>query len=97
MVHTFYIKNNAKISAHYTWKIAEKGFKMTFVMSKLAMIYSREIILEIFFAKNHCEIQVRTILICALYSIKYNIFHSYKTTYLNKVNHTETFIKGSLH
>jgi hypothetical protein len=26
-----------------------------------------------FFAKNYCEIQVRTILICALYSIKYGI------------------------
>jgi hypothetical protein len=24
-----------------------------------------------FFAKNHCEIQVRTILVCALYLIKY--------------------------
>jgi hypothetical protein len=24
-----------------------------------------------FFAKNHCEIQVRTILLCTLYSIKY--------------------------
>jgi hypothetical protein len=23
------------------------------------------------FAKNHCEIKVRTILVCALYSIKY--------------------------
>jgi hypothetical protein len=23
------------------------------------------------FAKNHCEIQVRTILVCALYSIKH--------------------------
>jgi hypothetical protein len=27
-----------------------------------------------FFAKNHCEIQVRTILVCALYSIKYRNF-----------------------
>ncbi len=26
-----------------------------------------------FFATNHCEIQVRTILVCALYSIKYGI------------------------
>ncbi len=46
-----------------------KGFKMAFMMKKLAMIKSCEIILEIFFAKNHCEIQVRTILVCTLYSI----------------------------
>ncbi len=26
-----------------------------------------------FFAKNHCEIQVRTILVCTLYSIEYGI------------------------
>ncbi len=58
---------------HYTWKVAEKGFKMASMTNKLAMINSCEIILEklIFFAKIHCEIQVRTILVCALYSIKY--------------------------
>jgi hypothetical protein len=34
-------------SAHHTWKVAEKGFKMTFMMNKLAMIInSCEIILE---------------------------------------------------
>jgi hypothetical protein len=48
---------------------------MAFMMNKLAMINSCEIILEklkiYFFAKNHCEIQVRTILVCSLYSIKY--------------------------
>ncbi len=55
----------------YTWKVAEKGFKMAFMMNKLAMIKSSEIILEFFFAKNHCEIQVHTILVSALYSIKY--------------------------
>jgi hypothetical protein len=53
---------------------AEKGFKMAFMM-----INSCEIILENknnFFVKNHCEIQVHTILVCALYSIKYgNFFH----------------------
>jgi hypothetical protein len=27
---------------------------------------------NIFFAQNHCEIQVCTILVCALYSIKYS-------------------------
>ena len=26
---------------------------------------------KIFFSKNHCEIQVRNLLVCALYSIKY--------------------------
>jgi hypothetical protein len=32
--------------AHYTWKVAEKGFKMAFMMNKLAMINSCEIVLE---------------------------------------------------
>jgi hypothetical protein len=70
-VHTFYIENDAEIfPVRYTWKVAEKGLKMAFMMNKLAMINSCEVILEIFFAKNHCEIQVRTILVCALYSTK---------------------------
>jgi hypothetical protein len=37
--HFFYIENDAEIfSAHYTWKVGEKGFKMAFMMNKLAMI-----------------------------------------------------------
>jgi hypothetical protein len=32
--------------AHYAWKVAEKGFKMAFMMNKLAMMNSCEIILE---------------------------------------------------
>ncbi len=44
---TFYIENDAEIfPAHYTWKVTEKGFKMAFIMNKLAMINSCEIILE---------------------------------------------------
>ncbi len=36
-----YIENDAKIfPAHYAWKVAEKGFKMAFMMNKLAMINS---------------------------------------------------------
>ncbi len=43
----FYIENDAEIfPAHYTWKVAEKGFKMAFMMNKLAMINACEIILE---------------------------------------------------
>ncbi len=35
----FFIKNYAEIfPAHYTWKVADKGFKMVFMMNKLAMI-----------------------------------------------------------
>jgi len=48
-VRTFYIENDAEIfPVHYTWKVAEKGFKskMAFKMNKLAMINSCEIILE---------------------------------------------------
>ncbi len=49
---------------------------MAFTMNKLAMINYCEIILEKcnFFALNHCEIQVRTILVRTLYSIKYGTF-----------------------
>jgi hypothetical protein len=46
-VYTFYIENDAEIfPAHYTWKVAKKGFKMAFIRNKLAMINSCEIILE---------------------------------------------------
>jgi len=46
-VHIFYIENDAEIfSVHYTWKVGEKGFKMTFMMNALAMINSSEIIIE---------------------------------------------------
>ncbi len=32
----FYIENDAEIfPAHYTWKVAEKGFKMAFMMNNL--------------------------------------------------------------
>jgi hypothetical protein len=42
-----YIENDAEIFlAHYTWKVAEKGFKMAIMINKLAMINSCEIILE---------------------------------------------------
>ncbi len=43
----FYIENYAEIfPVHYTWKVAEKGLKMAFMMNKLAMINFCEIILE---------------------------------------------------
>ncbi len=62
--------------------VTEKGFKIAFMMNKLAMIISFEIILEklknFFFVKNHCEIQVRTMLVCTLYAIKYGTFKRYK-------------------
>jgi len=62
------MENDAEIfPARYTWKVAEKGFKMAFMMIKLATILVKLILKNknIFFAKNHCEIQVRTILVCA--------------------------------
>jgi hypothetical protein len=39
IVRTFFKnENDAEIfPAHYTWKVAEKGFKMAFMMNKLAM------------------------------------------------------------
>jgi hypothetical protein len=46
-VHTFYIENDAEIfPAHCTWKVAERGFKMAFMMNKLAMINSCKVIHE---------------------------------------------------
>jgi hypothetical protein len=47
-MHTFYIENDTEIlfPVHYTWKVAGKGFEMAFMMNKLAMINSCEIILE---------------------------------------------------
>jgi hypothetical protein len=47
IVCTFYIENDAEIfPVHYTWKVAEKEFKIAFTMNKLAIINSFEIILE---------------------------------------------------
>jgi hypothetical protein len=46
-VTLFVIKNDAEIfPVHYTLKAAEKGFKIAFMMNKLAKIISFEIILE---------------------------------------------------
>ncbi len=43
----FYIEKDAEIlTSHYTWKVAEKGFKMAFMMNKLAMVNSCEVLLE---------------------------------------------------
>ncbi len=45
--HFFYIENDDEIfRAHYTWKVAEKGFMIALMINKLAMIISFEIILE---------------------------------------------------
>jgi len=46
-VCTFYIENDGEIFlVHYTWKVAEKWFKIAFMMNKLAKIISFEIVLE---------------------------------------------------
>ncbi len=43
----FCIESDAEIlPIQYTWKVAEKGFEMAFMMNKLAMINSCEVILE---------------------------------------------------
>jgi len=46
--HFFYMENDVEIfPAHYTWKVAEKWFKIAFMIYKLAMIInSCEIILK---------------------------------------------------
>ncbi len=82
------MENDAEIfPAHYTLKVAEKGFKMASMINKLAMIkflwnyFWKKIN---FFAKNHCEIQVDIILVCVLYSIKYCLCFVY---FFNRVVH----------
>jgi hypothetical protein len=41
------MENDVEIfPVHHTWKVAEKGFKMSFMINKLAMMNSCEIILE---------------------------------------------------
>jgi hypothetical protein len=41
IVCIFYVEKDAEIfPVHYTWKVAEKGFKMASMMNKLAMINS---------------------------------------------------------
>ncbi len=41
------MENDAEIfPAHYTWKVAEKGFKMACMMNTPVMINSREILLK---------------------------------------------------
>ena len=47
IVRTFYMESDAEIfPAHYTWKVADKGFQMASMINKLAMIKFYEIILE---------------------------------------------------
>jgi hypothetical protein len=47
IVRSFLIENDAEIfPAHFTWKVAEKVFKMAFMMNKLARISSCEITLQ---------------------------------------------------
>ena len=47
IVCTSYMEKEAEIfPAHYTWRVAEKWFKMACMMNKLAMINSCENILE---------------------------------------------------
>jgi len=54
------MENDAELfPAHYTWKVAAKGYKMACFMNKPALIISCEIILQNiinFFGKNYCEI-----------------------------------------
>ncbi len=41
------MENDAEIlPVHYTWKVAEKGFKLASMINKHAMMNSYEIILE---------------------------------------------------
>ncbi len=47
IVYPFSIENDAELfPVHCTWKVADKGFKMAFMMNKFAMMNSCEIILE---------------------------------------------------
>jgi len=75
-VHTFYIENDADIfPPHYTWRVAEKEFKMAVMMK--AMINSCEIILEklkLNLSKTIVKFRCALLLLYKLYSIKYTIY-----------------------
>ncbi len=46
IVRTFYIENDAEIfPVQYTWEVAVKGFEIAFMMNKLAIIISFDVIL----------------------------------------------------
>ncbi len=56
--------NDAEIfPAHYSWKVADKGFKMASIMNKFAMINSCEIGLEKYFFLPKLIVKFR----CTLY------------------------------
>jgi hypothetical protein len=60
-----YIEQDAEIfPAHCTWKAAEKGFMIAFIMNKLAMVISFEIILK---NKNNFLPKIIVKFRCALY------------------------------
>jgi len=64
-MHT-YIENDAEIfPAHFTWKVAEKGFKLAFMMNKLAMI-------------NFCDIVKRVSWFRSSLLLPINNKHTYK-------------------
>ncbi len=60
----FYMENDAEIfPSHYKCKVAEKGFKMVSMIHKLAMMNSRESILEKLIFLSKIIVKFR----CALY------------------------------
>ncbi len=62
------MENDAEIyPVHYTWKVAEKRFKMASMMNKLAMINYFEIILEKYFFLPKITVKFS----CALYLYVY--------------------------
>ena len=64
IVPTFNIENDAEIFPEdHTWKVAEKGLKIAFMMNKLAMIISFEITVEKYFFLPKIVVKFR----CALY------------------------------
>jgi hypothetical protein len=63
-------------------------------MNKLAMINSCEIILGKKIYKNHCEIQMRAILVCVLYSKKYGIITCAKSL---KFTPMKVGLRGRIH
>ncbi len=76
--HFFTLKNDAEIfPVNYTWKVTEKGYNvMAFMMQWIILVKLCVKNKVCCFAKNHCEIQVHTILVCALYLIKCCILDS---------------------
>ncbi len=88
--HFFTLKIMLKYYLHIILgRLPRKGLRWLLWWVNLQWLILVKLFLKFFLPKIIVKFRC-ALYSCALYSIKYSIFHSYKTTYLNMVNHTET-------